>query len=266
MPEQTIATNKDLPITEIDERDAASNVVSLYSGMSTKNLQKQVDKMTAQRQVIAGFVKDHLKEGVDYGTIESTSKSGKAFKSKPTLYKPGQEKIFSLFGLVSELVRDQETLEMLSEVTNLVAYKCNVYKNNVKVAEGRGAAVIGDLGRDANSTIKIAEKRARMDACLTLGFSEYFTQDLEDPEYRKKNYPSSSTHTRQQKSVDDGELMTDNQRKLVYKLLEKKGLNKDDMRSYIKLKTEIEDPKDLTKHKASSLIKTILGEQEGEAS
>ena len=28
--------------------------------------------------------------------------------------------------------------------------------------------------------IKIAEKQARMDACLTLGFSEYFTQDLDD--------------------------------------------------------------------------------------
>jgi hypothetical protein len=228
--------------------------------MSTKNLQRQVDKMTEQRRVIAEFVKDHLKEGTDYGTIQSGS-----FKSKPTLYKPGQEKIFSLFGLVSELVRDQETLDMLSEVTNLVAYKCNVYKNNIKVAEGRGAAVIGDLKRDANSTIKIAEKRARMDACLTLGFSEYFTQDLEDPEYRNKITgkgmpPSPDNHYKGKGIVEPvpDEPMTENQRKMIYSLLKQKGFAESEMKRIIEINADIKDAKNLTKSQASVLIKKVL--------
>lgn len=198
-----------------------TGIVSLTSAMSSKDLKQAVKLMTEQRQIIADFIKENLVKDVDYGTIESTSASGKTFKSKPTLYKPGMEKILSLFGLASELEKDSETLEM-TNIVNAIAFKCSITRNGQKIAEGRGAAVVGDMKRDLNSTIKIAEKRARMDACLSLGFSEYFTQDMDDPEYKNK--------TNQNTSYDSMPgPMSDPQRKMIFVLLKKAGIEDNEL-------------------------------------
>jgi hypothetical protein len=140
---------------------------------SGTDLQASVDLEKTNRDIIKRFVSDQLVKGTDYGNIVG---------SKPTLLKPGMEKIFSLMHLKSRLVKDTETYEMLGSTPGMVCYKAVLYQigTGEEVAEGRGAAQVGDKKRDANATIKIAEKRARMDACLSLGFSEFFTQDLED--------------------------------------------------------------------------------------
>lgn len=170
---------------------AAVELRSLVSSMSATDLTKAVKKMTELRKIIKEFVVENLDQGVDYGIIEATSKSGKKFLSKPTLFKPGQEKIFSLFALTSECVPDWDTWKMLGEPKGTVALICNVYKNGVKITEGRGTAVVGEKQRDGNSTTKIAQKRARMDACLSLGFSEYFTQDLDTmADQKNENLPT----------------------------------------------------------------------------
>jgi hypothetical protein len=170
-------------------------VASLNDVMTDKQLKASLKRLEVQRALLRDFVNKQLVEGVDYGKIHFSSSC--AYKStpdkcnnpdhftKPTLYKPGQEKIFSLMKLTSRLEPDEDTLSMLSEEKGLVAYLCRVYRGGEEVAQGRGAAKIGDRQRDANATIKIAEKRARMDACLSLGFSEFFTQDMEDPEYKE---------------------------------------------------------------------------------
>lgn len=166
-------------------------------GLSTEQLKNALEVQTEQRGLIKDFVQKHLVKGTDYGQIHvvkncqaEIQKRGSCEQqshfSKAILYKPGQEKIFSLFSLTNDLVRDEETIQMLEGTKGLVAYKCIVYRNDQKIAEGRGAAVVGDNRRDANATIKIAEKRARMDACLALGFSEYFAQDLDDPDYQSQ--------------------------------------------------------------------------------
>ena len=165
-------------------------------GLSTQQLESALEQQTEQRELIANFVKKHLVKGVDFIRIHvvkncdseekrrGSCKNDKHF-SKDILAKPGQEKIFSLFQLTSELIKDTETMEMLEKTRGLVAYKCLVKKSDgTVVAEGRGACQVGDNRRDVNATIKIAEKRARMDACLALGFSEYFAQDLDDPDYQ----------------------------------------------------------------------------------
>jgi len=51
----------------------------------------------------------------------------------------------------------------------------------VLAGEGRGAADITEKQGSANTAIKIAEKRAKLDAVLaTGGLSDFFSQDLED--------------------------------------------------------------------------------------
>jgi hypothetical protein len=138
-----------------------------------EELRKSAQAEGERRALIKEFVATQLQQGIDYGQIDIYGKS-----SKPTLFKPGMEKIFSLFNIVSELEKDEDTLSMIT-TKDVVAYRCRLYRNGTFVGEGRGACAISERGR-VNDSIKIAEKRARMDACLNLGFSEYFTQDLED--------------------------------------------------------------------------------------
>jgi hypothetical protein len=138
-----------------------------------EELREAVQSELLHRKVIQDFVKSQLKENVDYGRISINGR-----EAKPTLFKPGMEKIFSLFQITSQLKKDEETLSMIS-TQNVIAYKCELYRNDAFIGEGRGACAISEKSR-VNDAIKIAEKRARMDACLNLGFSEYFTQDLED--------------------------------------------------------------------------------------
>jgi uncharacterized protein YbaA (DUF1428 family) len=213
-------------------------VSSLTDRMTTKQLEASTKKAQEHRAIISKYVSDHLVDGVDYGKIATFPKN--------VLFKPGQEKIFSLMNLTSRLERDTETLEMLPDEKGLVAYLCRVYRNGVEIAQGRGAATIGDKSRDANATIKIAEKRARMDACLSLGFSEFFTQDLEDPEYRDTAGNGGS-----------GATATDKQRALIAKKLEENGVAKDDQKGYIIEQFGVEVP--LTKEGASFVIEQLIG-------
>lgn len=185
--------------TQIVLSDQQTNVMGpLIGGISTEMLQQALEVQTEQRKLIKQFVEAHLVDGTDYGRIHVVKKESckalSAFKactfdghySKRVLFKPGQEKLFSLFQITDQLERDEETYQMFPDARNLVAYKCTLFRSGQPIGHGRGAATLGDNKRDANATIKIAEKRARMDACLSLGFSEYFTQDLDDPDYKQQ--------------------------------------------------------------------------------
>ncbi len=136
-----------------------------------------------RRKLITQFISQHMKEGTDYGTITITGKNGREYTSKPSLFKPGSEKFCSLLHLRPTFVRDDETWEMAGKRANLFCYKCILLDQKEKViGEGRGAA---DLNEKAswtiNNAVKIAEKRAQIDAVLrTGGLSDFFTQDLED--------------------------------------------------------------------------------------
>lgn len=150
----------------------------------------QIEREKAVRSYIQKYITEQLVEGKDYGTITITSKkTGRTTVTKPCLFKPGAEKFLSLLNLRAEFERDQETVEMLG-VKGIVAYKCTLYsmKSDKKIAEGRGACSLAEKYNDANNTIKIAEKRAKVDAVLSLGLSDTFTQDLED---RPDNLPSN---------------------------------------------------------------------------
>lgn len=176
-------------------KQTRESALSMVGGVSTQELKQALIVQTEQRALIQNFIQENLVEGIDYGKIHVVKncqmeerQRGSCDKdyhySKSILFKPGQEKIFSLFGITDELEKDLEAYEMLTAVPGLVAYKCVMFRGERKVGEGRGAATLAGTQSDPNSTIKKAEKRARMDACLSLGFSAYFTQDLDDPEYK----------------------------------------------------------------------------------
>ncbi len=136
-----------------------------------------------RRRLITQFISKHMKEGVDYGTITITGRNGQEYKSKPSLFKPGSEKFCSLLHLRLTFVRDDETWEMAGKKSGLFCYKCLLLDQKERViGEGRGASDLNEKSSwTINNAVKIAEKRAQIDAVLrTGGLSDFFSQDLED--------------------------------------------------------------------------------------
>jgi hypothetical protein len=194
MKDQATVPPSDNQLTVSSSRESA---LSIVGGVTTEELKQALVIQTEQRKLIQQFIKDNLVDDIDFGRIHvvkncplEDKKRGSCDRdyhySKSILFKPGQEKIFSLFSITDELLKDEEAYVMLGNLSGLVAYKCVMYRGDKKIGEGRGAAMLGATQNDPNATIKKAEKRARMDACLSLGFSAYFTQDLDDPEYKSQ--------------------------------------------------------------------------------
>ena len=157
------------------------------------------------------FIKNDLKDGVDFGKIPSVE--------KPCLFKAGGEKIQLYLGLTPqykllhrEFVPNQvrkdkvwnDVTKKYQEVESVRNYycwewSCELWHGSVKVAEGVG---MGNTEEDkyvsqykgaktpdslANTVMKISKKRAFMDAIIGVsGVSDIFTQDLEDSEMVNK--------------------------------------------------------------------------------
>lgn len=151
--------------------------------VSPNQLRKQMQRDKEMRQVIEEYIKNNMVEGKDYGSIEV--KKGSGIMSKPSLLKPGGEKFCGLFKIRPTFRKDVETVEMLGSTPGIVAYICELVDTSGNViGEGRGTAKTdpknsGDF--DINKQVKIAQKRAQIDAVLrTGGLSDFFTQDMED--------------------------------------------------------------------------------------
>lgn len=260
------------------DSESREAVLSIVGGVSTEELKRALAVQTEQRQLIKEFIQNNLEEGTDYGKIHvvkncpmETNKPGSCDRSyhysKPILMKPGQEKIFSLFGITDELERDKEAYEMMPDVTGMVALKCVMYRGDKKIGEGRGAAVLTSERSDPNSTIKKAEKRARMDACLSLGFSAYFTQDLDDPEYKAQREMMLAKTAAEAERRDKDDLglwkrepsdpMDNDERALLFATIKKAGYQEPDTMLELLAANGVDDPKTMTSGQVREMIRNI---------
>ncbi len=131
------------------------------------------------RTALIKWVRSALVEGSDFGCIPT-----KRGPSKPSLWKPGAEKICGMLGVTASFPTlgqyEQAALSGV-ELTNIII-RCELYDaRGQKVADGVGARAVKQDYGDLNKALKMAEKSAMIDATLRLaGLSEVFTQDLED--------------------------------------------------------------------------------------
>lgn len=155
-----------------------TNSMMLIEGLS-------LNRVSGTMRAIADFqkvVKETLQEDLDYGASFKGSK-------KPSLLKPGAEKILMLLGLSSEY----EIIEKIQDYQEgFFAYtiKCTLLKGDIPVTEGLGHCNSKERKYEGdnqdkfmlgNTCLKMAKKRAQVDAALTVGsLSNIFTQDLED--------------------------------------------------------------------------------------
>lgn len=185
-----------------------NNEVNALSIIDTVEIETIANTMQKIGQMQA-VVQKTLKEKQDYGIVPGTN--------KPTLLKPGGEKICMLFGLNPEYEFLQTTEDYDKEFFSY-NIRCTLFRNGQPVAQGVGSCnskekkyrfinvdeipenyvgysepITDKYGRTrykinnpdvcslVNTILKMAKKRAFIDAVLQVAsLSEVFTQDLED--------------------------------------------------------------------------------------
>ena len=143
----------------------------------------------------AELIRDALEPDRDFGIIPRTQ--------KPTLLKPGAERLCVAFGLVPRLevleheVDHDRRVEWSSRSDSGVSrglyryvIRCVLTRDGVEVGSGLGSCstmeskYIRDPRSSENTVVKMAGKRALVAAVLsTLALSDRFTQDLDDAEH-----------------------------------------------------------------------------------
>jgi hypothetical protein len=191
-----------------------NEVIELPVKSEAQNLpvtREAVEKLRAQRALLKEYVQSQLRKEVDYGTVPGTP--------KPTLYKPGAEKLAQLFGLGVEVMLSDRIIEREGNFA-MFTYRAKIYplrspefviatcegscnsqeKKYAKrkkykkvpmprqdgtfyekrVEDGEEDTPVTDV---LNTLIKMAQKRAYVGAViLATGASDFFTQDIDDPE------------------------------------------------------------------------------------
>lgn len=138
-----------------------------------------LDRRKANRISLLKWIQSSLVEGVDWGRVNT-----KRGPSKPSLFKPGAEKICGMLGVTVHYpaLNDYETAAINGiEVQNIIL-RCELHDASGRViAHGIGARKVSQDYGVLNTSLKMSAKSAMIDATLRLaGLSELFTQDIED--------------------------------------------------------------------------------------
>ena len=148
---------------------------------SVKEMAAQLKEMKSRQNLLRRFFQEVMVAGQDYGLIPGTD--------KPTLLKPGAEKLNELYGYAPAIKSIEETADRHTGF-----YRARVTVGLVRrsdgslAAEGVGEANTAEGGRSGaapwvmwNTVLKMAKKRALVDATLSAtNASGLFTQDTED--------------------------------------------------------------------------------------
>jgi hypothetical protein len=113
--------------------DQALVPVSPSTLMPAMSVKQAVERF----QSLATFVRELMKEGVDFGVVPGTE--------KPTLLKPGAEKLTTFFGLtkrfqIVERVEDWSGADHGGEMFFYYLYRCSLYHGDTLIAESDGSA------------------------------------------------------------------------------------------------------------------------------
>ena len=157
-----------------------------------------LDRREVNRKALLKWIQSNLQAGIDYGQIHVVGKDscrlagdGRTHEcldprhwSKPSLWKPGAEKICGMMGLIPRFpnLAEYEKATLRGEDIKVIILKCELHTGSGFVAaEGTGARRIDQDRGDINKSLKKSAKSAHIDATLRVaGLSELFTQDIED--------------------------------------------------------------------------------------
>ncbi|MDM8101344.1 hypothetical protein [Oceanobacillus oncorhynchi] len=229
----------------------ANNIVPFSSNTklnrsSLPNIVLSSDASKQRIEELQIFVQDVMIKGVDYGLIHGFS--------KPTLLKPGAEKLCDVFGFskTAEVVNRIEQWE-----SGIFAYEVKMKlirkDNGVVEAEGLGSCNSKEASfkqQDpytiVNTVLKMAKKRALIDAVLSATRSSgLFTQDIEDFLKQSNN-----------KGGDD--LATKYQLQTIFSIFNEIDISIEVIKEMMKMTYNVNHSTKLTKKQASDFIQDLL--------
>jgi hypothetical protein len=147
----------------------------------------------------------------------------------------------------------------VSGTTGTFAYICQLIdRHRQVVGQGRGVAELRETSMSsANMAVKMAEKRAYVDAVLrAAGLSQYFTQDLEDMLLLPPSEDASSPTAAPESPDPNGEhgpLCTERQRQAIRALLPRAGRTE----GWLLAKLQVKRLDDLLSARAELVIRRL---------
>ena len=207
---------------------AAAPAVGNPLDLPAEQFQQGLQRRKQNRVALLAWIRDALVEGVDYGQIPT-----RRGPSKPSLWKPGAEKICGMLGITVHLptLHDYEQAALRGAELSHVILRCELHDSAGRVvADGVGARSLKQDGGDLNKTLKMAAKSAHIDATLRLaGLSEVFTQDLEEMADGAETGSSADAASRAAASGREragGSVITDEQRRALEQRIRELGLDR----------------------------------------
>lgn len=235
------------------KQESTNNVVHLQKESSTNQSSTStlpdliITSTEAKERIVKlqEFVKTSMVHGVDYGSIDGFS--------KPTLLKPGAEKLCDAFGF-------SKTVDVINRIeqwdVGIFSYEVRVTLSNKVTAavesEGIGscnsketAFRYQDPFTIVNTLLKMAKKRALIDAVLSATrASGLFTQDIEDfPKPDRKGGDASATK---------------HQLTTLFRIVEQMDMSNGVAKEMMKIKFDVDKSILLTKQQAHEFIQDLL--------
>lgn len=181
----------DPPIKDVAIVPASAPIVANPLEQTPVAFREALERRSATRLLLLGWIRESLVSGVDFGPIHFKKDCDKGRHctnqyhfSKPSLFKPGAEKICGMLGVkaVFPSLPDYEKAALEGRRLEYVIIRCHLLSEHGEiVADGVGGRTLSKDGGDINKALKMALKSAHIDATLRMaGLSEVFTQDIED--------------------------------------------------------------------------------------
>lgn len=226
-------------VIPIKERNVEVNLVPSLA-ISLTEAKERID-------LLEQFVKEMMQEGLDYGMI-------KGFR-KPTLLKPGAEKLCDIFGF-SKHVNIVNRIENWEEGIFAYEVKVTLVSKQTGYMEAEGIGTCNNkeqsfIDQDpyslVNTLLKMAKKRALIDAVLSATrASGLFTQDIED-------LPKDISLT---KGGDAP--ATDKQLQMIFRTVSEMNMRPEVAKEMMQMMFQVDHSTKLTKQQASSFIQDLL--------
>lgn len=180
---------------------------------------------------LAGGPQITLKRDTDFGVIPKTK--------QPSLYKSGAEKVCMAYGLMKRFTVESAIEQGGKDPLFFYRVRCDLYKLDQEGAEhivsnGHGSANTAEKRNGfngpfdaANSSLKMAEKRALVAATISLAnLSDLFSQDMENETFMSKSSELSGT-------LDEDAPITTKQMRRVYALAAEAGMSANEAKEKI---------------------------------
>ncbi|MDJ0305109.1 hypothetical protein [Dehalobacter sp.] len=208
-------------------------------------------------QMLQSFVKELMVPGVDYGFIPGCP--------KPTLLKPGAEKLCDIFGF-SKLVSITNRIENWEDGFLSYEVKATLINKRTGLVEAEGIGSCNskekkyktqDAYNLSNTVLKMAKKRAIVDAVLSATRSSgMFAQDIEESQVAFAKNNNNDCYAHAVPSIQD-QPVNRNQLAEMTVLAGKNHLSSDQARSLLAKRYNVSESKKLTRSQAEDFVRYL---------